>query len=472
MPRYRRWFLPATIFLVCATLTTHGKFSVSGDEPHYLIVAQSLAADGDFDVRNNYANGDSRRFGVDGLAVDLHARDTPGGALHSIHDVGVPIALLPAYVAATTVAGVVPEGWLRRFRMSPGLFAYSLISLVVIAITCTAAVLTRDALVLTGAKPATATAVVLAAWLSPPVLSNSFLVFPEPFALLVTAIALRVSVIPEGERLGRLAVLGFPIALGLLPWFHRKYVPYVATLLLVVAWLQRDRLAAIRASDRVAALAWIIAPSLVLAAWTWYHWGTLSGPLTAARVPFSLAAFKEGSVGLLVDRENGLFVWAPIYLLMPAGWWLAGRRATLWLLPVLMLAALSAAHDLWWGGFSPAGRFLVPLVPLFCIAGVKLLEEPALRRACVVLAVPQALIAAYGWQHPRALWPRGDGSNRVLHGLWLGSIEALLPSVRSAAPAIRIAAIYVAAIGLLNAAAALVVKQRRTGHLNRTRNPK
>ena len=44
----------------------------------------------------------------------------------------------------------------------------------------------------TAPSPA-ASSIVLALWLAPPVLSNSFLVFPEAFALLATASAVRTA---------------------------------------------------------------------------------------------------------------------------------------------------------------------------------------------------------------------------------------------------------------------------------------
>ena len=74
-----RWFAPAIIFLVCWTLTTHGKYSASGDEPHYLMVCQSLWADRDLDLSNNYQNNDGRLFGAAGLLMEQHARPNRAG---------------------------------------------------------------------------------------------------------------------------------------------------------------------------------------------------------------------------------------------------------------------------------------------------------------------------------------------------------------------------------------------------------
>ena len=50
--------IAAIVFLFTWTLTTHGKYSASGDEPHYLMIAESLRTDGDLNVANNYLQND------------------------------------------------------------------------------------------------------------------------------------------------------------------------------------------------------------------------------------------------------------------------------------------------------------------------------------------------------------------------------------------------------------------------------
>ena len=51
--RFRR-LLRLLVALVLAGLITHGTYAGTGDEPHYLAIAHSLAFDGDLDVANNY----------------------------------------------------------------------------------------------------------------------------------------------------------------------------------------------------------------------------------------------------------------------------------------------------------------------------------------------------------------------------------------------------------------------------------
>jgi hypothetical protein len=60
-------------------MTTHGKYSASGDEPHDLMVCQSLWAD------------------------------------REVHDIGVPVVLLPVYALATAVSSIASESILGRF---------------------------------------------------------------------------------------------------------------------------------------------------------------------------------------------------------------------------------------------------------------------------------------------------------------------------------------------------------------------
>jgi hypothetical protein len=68
----------------------------------------------------------------------------------------------------------------------------------------------------------------------------------------------------------------------------------------------------------------------------------------------------------------------------------------------------------------------------------RVLPVRRLRLAFVVLLLPQLLISAYGWQHPRALWPRGDGDNRTLSAVlgWFGAGDGFLASLRAPTPEI------------------------------------
>jgi hypothetical protein len=112
-------------------------------------------------------------------------------------------------------------------------------------------------------------------------------------------------------------------------------------------------------------------------------------------------------------------------------WAVARPHDRIWMLPIAGLFLLSAAHDQWWGGFSPAARFLMPAAPLVAMTAIGALQWRPFRLAAAVLLVPTAIIAAYGWQNPRALWPQGDGNNRVLSAILPLATQSWLPSLRA-----------------------------------------
>jgi hypothetical protein len=158
-----------------------------------------------------------------------------------------------------------------------------------------------------------------------------------------------------------------------------------------------------------------------------------------AGLPFSLAAFQRGALGLLLDRERGLFAYAPIALVVPASWLLAGRPFAAWLVPVVLLYAPMASFTVWSAGFSPAARYLVPLVPLLAAPVAPALTFGRIRRAAAVLLAFQACVTAVVWMFPRTLWPQEMGSNAALERIPLvgPAYARLLPSLLTGDPVLH-----------------------------------
>ena len=159
----------------------------------------------------------------------------------------------------------------------------------------------------------------------------------------------------------------------------------------------------------------------------------------------------SGLVGLWIDRQSGLLAYAPLYWILPACWWLTWKRTWPYVVPFLLLYLPAAAFVIgWWAGFAPAARYLVPSVPLLAVPMIEALRYRAVRIAALALLLPQLVIDAVVWQHPRWLWPAPEG-NLALHALGpFGRMYAgVLVGVQSGAP--MFAAIWigtVAAVGL------------------------
>ena len=54
-----------------------------------------------------------------------------------------------------------------------------------------------------------------------------------------------------------------------------------------------------------------VARQIAFYVWTWREWGSIAGPQLQDGLPFTLAAFKNGLVGLWIDRQSGLLAYAP-----------------------------------------------------------------------------------------------------------------------------------------------------------------
>jgi hypothetical protein len=431
LPRRRLWPWPLAIVLFVWTLTTHGKYSDSGDEPHYLIIAESLVSDFDFDLANNYAGGSARWFGADGLEHGPHALQTKHGALWSVHDFGLPVLLLPVYAAATRASLLMPDSWLTAMKQPRGLFAYSLVS-----VTMTIATALAAALLIVGLEhrtsPGLARAIGMAVALSPPVVSHSFLVFGETPALWATCAAVWL-VCLRADELTRVRVLAVIIAVGLTPWLHRKYSLYSLAVIAWIVYVHRDWFRA-QAHGWLAAVAIAsVLPQIALHAVTLWAWGHLGGPQMVNSLPFTPSLIVRGALGLLFDRERGLLGYAPIYLLAPACFAIAWREHRAVLAVAATLYFPMAAYVNWDAGFSPAARYIVPLMPLLAFPAARALQNVALRRLIWPVVAFQAAICVVIWQWPRTMWPKELGTNQALDKIPLigPAWSALLPSLHT-----------------------------------------
>src|ERR687897_2868944 len=88
------WLLLFAAYAATLGLNALGVSEYGGDEPHYLLAAESLVEDGDVDVLDEYA---SRAY-ADFYPHELnpHGRQTEG-RLNEPHGVGVPLLIAPAW---------------------------------------------------------------------------------------------------------------------------------------------------------------------------------------------------------------------------------------------------------------------------------------------------------------------------------------------------------------------------------------
>ena len=151
---------------------------------------------------------------------------------------------------------------------------------------------------------------------------------------------------------------------------------------------------------------------------THYFWGTLvttpHGSLgTWTGVEASAREAVTRLAGLFLDQEYRSLIYAPVYALAIAGLAVTERPVARAIVIVagcylaLILCPVTNVHG-WTGAWCPAGRFLVPILPILAIplyAALRVFPKALF----AVFVVAQIVINAYMWQNPKNLWNDGDG---------------------------------------------------------------
>jgi hypothetical protein len=405
----------AAIYGAVAVRLARGPIYPGGDEPHYLVITQSLLADGDLDISDNHARRDYRAYFQGTLKPDAIVRGS-SDAVYSIHPVGLPVLLVPAFAL--------------------GGYRGVLIWLVGVA-ALAATLMWRMAVRLTGSAAA-ATLGWIAVALSAPWVLHAHAVYPEVTAAAVVLLA----VAPAAPRQSVALLAARGLAPALLPWLSAKYAPLSLVLVALLAWRTRAQPALAGA---------VLAPWLgSVALWLFFFdqlWGSWlpSAPYGPAHqlAPGHLLA---GLPGLLLDQEYGLLPYAPALGLAGLGLWQLwkdggeGRyRAIETCLAVGALAGTVGAYAMWWGGSAPPGRQLVAVLPLLALPIARWAQaarasaaETAFGRTLVLagLALTAALVLS---ADGLLIANRRDGSSALLE--WLAPGGEL---VRSAPSAIRL----------------------------------
>jgi hypothetical protein len=433
-PARLRVLIGLIVTVVMMGLVAHGNFAGSGDALHYMVIARSVAFDHDFDLANDYSDP----TGIIQESPGDHARIGRNGVLRPAHDVGWPVVAAPFFAAAYRLAELtdrLPASLRQRAKLDKFIALRQLVSLGMIVVTAVLAIVFFDVSWRTTGLKTLAFAWTLVWALSPPVLSHGYVFFTEvPSALLALFVyAHRDAVLGTRPQRAGLA-LGLLTALLLL--VHARNIGLVLALVLIVAWrVRRD------AARGIGYAAGLILMGGVRIALNLRFWGTIvtSPHEHAGAWPGTLAFLSESALrglGLLFDGRHGLLLSGPVYLLVPAAWWLLRRRSRAVSTELLLIAGaylvfvlmpMTNTHG-WRGGWSPAARFLVPIAPFLALAGPLVLAERASRYLTIAILALQFAIDAFFWGRPMLLWSEGPGPAPLLEHLLGTPIAARLPA--------------------------------------------
>jgi len=353
--------LPLVLLVAAVALISGGPGSMTGDSPHYLAASDSISRDRDLDLTNQYEPGSDYLFAPD--QASGHAVPGRDGKLFPFHPLGLSLLYAPIVGPVQALVRRVPEPVLTMLRWDRARAGRDLLSLTMACLWIACALMTRELALRLGVERRQATVVVAVAFLTPPLLNHSILIFSEiPAAALTLAFVLLML----GQR--RLSWLPF-VPLALLPWFHLRYS--VIALAGFAWWLA----SAWTSSESPRRSLWIgsgvaLGSVFVLCAanWAMFETWSLFGHYQDKATELALDGVLYRAARIAVDPHRGILVLAPFYLLAISGGRQAAHVDRGYSLFVAAMAAstflLASANQLWWGGYSPPARFLVPILPL------------------------------------------------------------------------------------------------------------
>ncbi|MEO5762115.1 MAG: hypothetical protein ABIR28_07370 [Vicinamibacteria bacterium] len=384
-------FLISLGFFVFVGRYVPGAAGPQGDEPHYLLIAESLIIDGDVDLKNQFDERAFTKFTSANLQPHTAPR-SPAGTLYAIHTPGLSALIAPGYalggfmgaraVLSTLMAGVVTLLFFvtkRLFDAATARFAF-----------------------------------VLATFASPlPIYANSL--FPDSAATLPVAATLACMVSRRPEFLALASA-----SIAFLPWLHPRFLPLAFVLAIAVAT---------RHGLSWARMATAFVPMLLSLAALLIHFNKVFGSatLSAAYGPgfstdVSMRRIPWGASGLMMDRQFGLLLFAPVLLLGLFGvafLWKRDRAMTAVAVSAMAtLLGVGSAFTMWWGGASAPTRFLIGATPallLLCAARWHAVSERSDQRALLAIACGFGLgLTWLACLAPRALHNRNDGESGLL----------------------------------------------------------
>ncbi len=331
-----------------------------GDEPHYLVIADSLRRDGDLRIENNHRDRNYLAYFPGELRPDYLQRGRDG-QIYSVHAPGLPALIVPAFAAG-------------GYR-GAALFLAVISALASTLVWKLGWEVTRNRGAAWFGWAATT--------LSTPFVFHAVSVYPDAAGAVLVLIGTLALVRSASLNIAQLVCCG--AALSFLPWLHTRYAVLAAGfgialgLRLWQAPRWKARLTAFSVVPAVSAAAWF----------TFFYaiYGTFNPAAPyGAQTQTAASHIIPGLLGLFFDQQFGLLPNAPVFI-VPLGGIVAmivrrlpadptqpaqdaadaapvnQRRLGIEILLIVSCYILAASSfRMWWGGWSAPARFLVPVL--------------------------------------------------------------------------------------------------------------
>ncbi len=385
-----------SLFVFYALVTSYVTFSYppTGDEPHYLLIAHSIASDFDVNLENDYTRDKSFLGFYPGNLEFKNIHNTPGAGgtgVYSMHNIGLPVL----------ISGVYKIGG----RYGAQLFMNALAALLGVLFFY---VLTRD-----NCSAGRAAAATLLFFITVPLSVNSSLVLTEiPAAIIILYCVFFLF----GGNVKENRILFFT-GLAVMPWLHAKLIILSVVFYIYYYYLviKSRRFAVIReAINNIPVI--ILGGALIIFYYSVYG-KFVPFALVSTYVSesfyfiFSASYSVKAFFAVLFDRDYGLFTHNPLYIISLWGLMLAAsRRNFKMFVPFFLVSPYFLLYLFWndWGGSMTPARQMIPILPIAAFYGVYFMREVSFEKtrlfkvmaacavfiSCVLMAFPPIRYAA------------------------------------------------------------------------------
>ncbi|MCG8432271.1 MAG: hypothetical protein MJA29_14020 [Candidatus Omnitrophica bacterium] len=364
-----------TVYLALACWTG-SVIKPTGDEPFYLLAAQSLIYDHDLDISNNYLSRQWRAYLPARYELSVWESPRRDGRIY----------------LEERVLFILHTAFWYLIAGSTGVFlGQALVSSGVI-------LLTFLLLVKAGFEEVRSFWISVLAAFCEPMITMSSRIYHNTFgALLAGAAFLCLAFIPRPGMKNAFLCL---IPLLALPWFHTSYAALSLSIFALLVWKYRAKPGVLLFASSAC---FVNAFLFVLFRG---HIREGASGLNAVEQYQLTAHVYRSLLALLFDQETGLFFHAPVYLLSFSGvaamFWTDRARRLGWLAVCFfsLYLILQGSVPAFGGGFD-TGRLLIPFIPFAALFLARACEAGHLRRLVGVLA---ALSLVWGYLLTAAAW--------------------------------------------------------------------
>ena len=432
------FFLSLFTFLFWAI---NGRYWITGDEPHYLVMASGIIRHGTFEQTIPYTEEFKTQeiyrqelapIGATPLSENTHAIQGPHG-LFNVHNIGLPLILSIPFLLGGVIGAKI--------------FMIALGGMAIVITWKISGLFSPDRKIRFFATLATCVAL--------PLIPASNQIYPDLLAGIIALSGIYWFITTKKQR--KLIIEGFGIgAIVFLPWLQIKFLAPCVILVIAIGlkiYIETRSIKRILLISIAAIISFV-----VLGFYNYYAFGKISGPYDSGALELSRTAFMV-LLGLCFDQNQGFLFQNPIMLvgLFFIGAYFSRNKVVTLLVLLVFLSFIipNSMHLAWYGGFSFSGRFEWSIAIVFylpTVFGIIKLSKINIKVFWLIIGISLLLQGYFYYHYTFAylnLYNKSPSTSLETYSIFYYPIRSWMPALYNASWAYRYAPNYAWSIVIL-----------------------